>query len=145
MVEVLKALAVMTCWWHQDIEQSLFSARGSKVRQPIHWPCDLFLGPPANYNHNESYVYAGSAQRSLRWALQTDPKDFRLVSSAAFLLTLSLSATPKCFLVIARWQAVLIFTWRRDSQQKRPAFTMQWKSFRHPTTLKESPWRHSQR
>lgn len=61
-----------------------FLGRGLKVRQPIHWPCDLFPGPPSIYKHNESYVYAGNAWVCLRWALHRDSKYILLVSAALF-------------------------------------------------------------
>lgn len=102
MVEVLRALVVMTCWWHQDIEQSLFSAPGLKVRQPIHWPCDLFPGPPSNYNHNESYVYVGNAWLSLRWALQRRPEYFELFLQPSLVLTLSPVCPSDRFLKFGR-------------------------------------------
>lgn len=79
MAEVLRALVVMTCWWHQDIAQSLFSAEGLKFRQPIQWPCDLFPGPPLIYKHNESWVFAGNAR-----LVQRAAKHFLFVSSALF-------------------------------------------------------------
>lgn len=69
---------VMTCWWHQDTEQSLFSAHRLKVRHLIHWPRDLFPGPPTISNHTESRVYAVSARFCVKWARHRDKNAFSL-------------------------------------------------------------------
>lgn len=126
----------MTCWWHQDIEQNLFSALGLKVRQPIHWPCDLFPGPPSIYNHNESYVYAGNAWHSLRWPLQRDPKYFWFVSLALFSPYFITIGDNKCFLKISQVTGSAQLQMARRPTMENTCFQNAVKVFQKPHCLK---------